>query len=69
VNAKEFVQKSQWINGPDFLWQTEDQWPQQGSYENEIDHSSPDVRKVIAHATVNEERGNMLSTFERISNW
>jgi len=31
--------------------------------------SSTDVSKVTAHATVNEERGNMLSRFERFSNW
>ncbi|XP_068742033.1 uncharacterized protein [Montipora capricornis] len=46
VNAKEFIRKSQWIRGPEFLWQTEDHWPRQGSYENEIQESSPEVRKV-----------------------
>ena len=45
-----------WIKGPDFLsWQTKDHWPQQDSYENEVDHNSPDVRKVTANATVIEE--------------
>lgn len=52
VNAKEFMQKSQWIRGPEFLWQTEDQWPRQGSYENEVQESSPEVRKVTANTTV-----------------
>ena len=27
INAKEFIQTSQWIKGADFLWQTEDHWP------------------------------------------
>ena len=40
------MQKLQWIKSPDFLWQTEDHWPQQDPYENEVDHNSPDVRKL-----------------------
>ena len=53
VNAKEFIQKSQWIRGPEFLWQTEDQWPRQGLYENEVQESSPEVRNVTANTTSN----------------
>ena len=69
VNAKEFIRKSQWIRGPEFLWKTEDHWPRQGSYENEIQESSPEVREVTANTTVIEEYGSMLSRFERFSNW
>ena len=69
VNAKEFIRKLQWIRGPEFLWKTEDHWPRQGSYENEIQESSPEVRKVTANTTVIEEYGSMLSRFERFSNW
>ncbi|XP_073237544.1 uncharacterized protein [Porites lutea] len=69
MNTKEFMQRSQWIKGPDFLWQTEDHWPQQDSYENEVDHNSPDVKRVTANATVIEEHENMLSRFKRFSKW
>ena len=69
MNAREFMQKSQWIKGPDFLWQVEDHWPQQDSYENEVDHNSPDVRKVTANVTVIEDHKNMSSRFERFSKW
>ena len=69
VNAKEFMRGSQWIRGPEFLWQTEDQWPPQDSYENEIQESSPEVRKVTTNTTVIKEHGSMLSRFERFSNW
>ena len=69
VNAKEFMRKSQWIRGPEFLWQTEDQWPRQGLYENEIQKSCPEVRKVTANTTVIEEHESMLSRFKRFSNW
>ena len=44
-------------------------WPRQGSYENEIQESSPEVKKVRANTTIIEEHGSMLSRFERFSNW
>ena len=66
MNAKDFMQKSQWIKGAHFLWQTEDHWPQQDSYENEVDHNSPDVKKVTANATVIEEHENMLKQIQKI---
>ena len=69
MNAKEVMQKSQWIKGPDFLWQAEDHWPQQDSCKNEVDHNSPDVRKVIANVIVIEDHKNMLSRLERFSKW
>ncbi|XP_044169286.1 uncharacterized protein LOC122953433 [Acropora millepora] len=68
-SAKDFIRKSQWIRGPEFLWQTEDHWPRQGSYENEIQESCPEVKKVTAKTTVIEEYGSMLSRFERFSSW
>ena len=67
MNAKEIMQKSQWINV--LSWQTEDHWPQQDSYENEVDHISPDVRKVTANETVIEQHEKMLSRFEGFSKW
>ena len=67
TNTKEFMQKSQSIKGPDFLWQTKDHWPQQDSYKNEVDHNSPDIRKVTANAKAIEEHKNMLSRFKRFS--
>ena len=69
MNANDFMPKSQWIRGPEFLRQTEDHWPRQGSYENEIQESSPEVKKVTANTTVIEKYGSMLSRFERSSNW
>ncbi|XP_067053909.1 uncharacterized protein [Acropora muricata] len=65
VNAKDFIR----IRGLEFLWQTEDHWPRQGLYENEIQESCPEVKKVTANTTVIEEYGIMLSRFERLSSW
>ena len=69
MNAKEFMRRSQWIRGPEFLWQTEDQWPRQSSYENDIQESSLEVRKVTANSTVIEQHESMRSRFERFSYW
>ena len=69
MNAEIFMRQSQWMRGPEFLWQTDDQWPRQGSYENEIQESCPEVRKVTTNTTVIEEYESMLTRFERFSNW
>ena len=61
--------KDKWIRGSEFLWQTEDHWPRQGSYENEIQERFQEVKKVTANTTVIEEYESMLSRFERFSNW
>lgn len=69
LSAKDFLHKSQWIKGPDFLWHAEEHWPQQGSYEDDVDPDSPDDRKVITNATMVEEKKGMLSRLEIFSNW
>ena len=61
--------KLEWIKDPDFLWQTEDHWPQQTLYEDEVDPRSPDVGKIKANVTAVEERRDMLSRFDRFSSW
>ena len=60
VNAEVFMRKLQRIRGPKVLWQTEDQWPRQGSYENESQESFPEVRKVTASITVIEEHAKQI---------
>ena len=67
VKAKDIIRKTQWIRGSEFLWQTEDNWPRRGSYENEIQESSPEVREVTANTTVIQQYGSILSRFERFS--
>ena len=47
VNAKDFIRKSQWIRGPEFLWQTGDHWPRQGSYENEIQERTDSLKNPV----------------------
>lgn len=38
------------MKGPEFLWRTENYRPQQALYEDDVDPSSPDVRKVTPKA-------------------
>ena len=49
--------------------QSENHWPKQDSYENEIDPNCPEVRKITANSTIVEEKKDILSRFERFSNW
>ena len=29
LSAQKFIQNKRWMNGPEFLWKKEDQWPKQ----------------------------------------
>ena len=69
LNARHFLQKSRWIKGPDFLWESENHWPEQDSYERELDPTSPEVKKITVNTTVAEEKKDMLSRLERFSSW
>ena len=46
MRAKAFLDDSNWISGPDFLWQTEDKWPQQRHTYSTLDCDNPEVKKV-----------------------
>ena len=66
MTAKAFLENSKWISGPDFLWQTEDNWPQQRADHPALDESNPKVKKVNARVAAVQE-DNMLGRLERFS--
>jgi hypothetical protein len=66
MTAKAFLDNSKWISGPDFLWQTEDNWPQQRVDHPPLDESNPKVKKVNARVAAVQE-DNMLGRLERFS--
>ncbi|XP_028408667.1 uncharacterized protein LOC114531224 [Dendronephthya gigantea] len=68
MTAKAFLEKSKWITGPDFLWQTEDNWPKQRVEQRELEEGNPEVKKVKARASSVREVG-MLKRLERFSSW
>ena len=68
VSPKDFVQKSQWLTGPAFLWKTEEFWPVQEKPCEDKD-MFPEVKKLTTHITVTQERSDMLRRLERFSDW
>jgi hypothetical protein len=55
MTAKAFLENSKWSSRPDFLWQTEDNWPQQRADHRELDESKPEVKKVNARVAAVQE--------------
>lgn len=66
LNARHFLPKSRWIKGPDFLWESENHWPEQDSYEKEHDPSSPEVKKITVNTTVAEEKRGYAGQVRKI---
>ena len=60
LNGRHFLQKSRWIKGPDFLWESGNPWPEQDSYEKELDPNSPEMKKSTVNTIVAEEKKDML---------
>ena len=68
------IQKSKWILGPEFLWKSEDQWPNSMKTEEMIaeepSEQDPEVRRVVAMATtafVPQE--NLVDRIKYFSDW
>lgn len=62
LTAKSFFSKEVWIQGPDFLWRSEEEWPES--------RDNPVVRNAIVSATVAEHQSDTVQQLmERISFW
>lgn len=57
-----------WSLGPEFLWQTEENWPQQPSDVASIPKDDPEVKRT-AFAISTEECYSLSDVFERVSSW
>ena len=68
MTAKAFLENSKWLAGPDFLWQTEDQWPQQRPNYSVLDDNNPEVKKINSRALLVRE-SNIQNRLERFSSW
>ena len=44
MSSKEFVEKSEWIKGPDFLKEPVESWLKEEIYEEHVDADSPEVK-------------------------
>ena len=59
-------QTSTWIHGPKFLWQKENTWPKQDSYD--ICEEDPEVKHTF-NTNLTSSRTTTLDRLERISSW
>ena len=56
ITAKEIIESSKWISGPEFLWMPEDQWPQPLKDQDLVSLlDDPEVKKVTSYATSTQE--------------
>ena len=70
ITAKDLVENSRWISGPEFLWMPEDQWPQPLEDQDLISLSDdPEVKKVTSYATSTQEPWNLVESLSYFSDW
>ena len=46
MSPKDFLDKSEWIRGPDFLKEPVESWLTEESYDEDVDSDSPRVKNV-----------------------
>ncbi|KAK3719743.1 hypothetical protein QZH41_001947 [Actinostola sp. cb2023] len=71
LSARSLIESSRWINGPAFLWQTQENLQDFGSHD-ESPIPSPDdkeLKKVSSLATVAKEPPVLLQRLEYFSDW
>ena len=70
VPMEKFLQSSRWTSAPEFLWQSEDQWPRNMSPPAHLDISDPEVKRTaIISATSTSEKSPTDRLLLRYSSW
>ena len=69
LQGNQITKRHRWVRGPDFLWHPESEWPMFPCDLHAVFADDPEVKKVITHATVSDEKEEILTRFARFSNW
>ena len=69
MSPKDFVEKSEWIKGPDFLKEPIESWLKEETYEEHVDSDSPEVKIVKVNTRTVKESSDILKRLERFSSW
>ena len=69
MSPKDFVEKSEWIKGPDFLKESAESWLKKEKYEEHVDADSPEVKNVNVNTSAVEESSDILKRLQRFSSW
>ena len=64
MSPKDFMEKSEWIKGPDFLKEPVESWLKEETYED-----SPEVKNVKVNTSTVKESSDILKRLERFSSW
>ena len=69
MSPKDFVEKSEWIKGPDFLKEPVESWLKEETYEEHVDADSPEVKDFKVNANAVKEKSDILKRLQRFSSW
>ena len=69
LEGNQITKRHRWVRGPDFLWYPEGEWPRFPCDLDAVLTDDPEVKKVVTHATVSDEKEEILTRFTRFSNW
>ena len=69
MSPKDFVEKSEWIKGPDFLKEPVESWLKEETYEEHVDADSPEVKDFKFNASAVKENSDILKRLQRFSSW
>ena len=70
MSAKPFLKNKQWLMGPEFLWQTEENWPKQLSFYETTSETDPEIKQEVKSCgTVTGWIIHATEIFNRCSSW
>ena len=68
MNSQDFVQTTEWLRGPDFIWMDESTWPSQPTLAK--DYAISDATVVLSYLVVTDESADTMKKFiTYFSNW
>jgi len=69
TSPKDFMEKSEWIKGPDFLKEPVESWWKEETYEEHVDSDSPEFKNVKVNTSAVKESNDILKRLEWFSSW
>ena len=69
MSPKDFVEKSQWIQRPNFLRKPTSSWLKEKSYKDTVDPDSPEVKSTKVNTCVVKESDLIVERLFRFSSW
>ena len=69
MSPEDFVEKSEWIKGPDSLKEPVESWLKEETYEEHVDADSSEVNDFKVNASAVKENNDILKRLPRFSSW